>query len=481
MRLRSLSALLALSLVALVPAATTPSEASCDTIAATYGDWFSQADAVFVGTALDVKDVPVALPEGEDPAAKFAEYTTRFRVDESYKGDLGDEVTVLGRNAWHDCLVEFEAGRRYVVFAFRRPWTPDPRHAASAALRSDLGSPTGPVDYRSDAVAYLRRRVVLGKAPTLVGAVHEIVPQSLGEPDRIVARGGVTVTLKSGDAVFSATSCADGSYAFDELPSGRYAVDVTLPEGVRAYGRSIYAPYVPLLPGSSDDEVTVADGEAPPRFFQVTSAASVAGRVTSASGAPTRDAYLHLVLPSKLATLDANRVDGNLRGWIEDDGRFAFETVPPGEYLIAVNPGSEDAFGSRGPTFYYPGVLDPAKAERVRVAAGERLDLGTIQAPPPPEFRAVDVVVTDSSGRPLVADVSPAPARPDGYPGLSVTTDAKGRARLYVRPGLRLRLQATYFPEDGGPETASADVDAGRPVPTVRLVVTPAEPATPGP
>lgn len=466
-------------LVALVTlAAPSPSPASCPRVVQPLGVWFEQADAVFVGRVLEVVDVPVSPPPGESPDVAHVEITTRFHVDELFKGDIGEDVTVLASKTWRDCIVEFDEGEQYVVFAFRRGR--DGRTKADGELRSDDSSPTARVSARADAVAYLRYRAANGREPSLVGTVYDRTPASLdglyGQTHLgwygVTTRSGVPVSLAAGDRKLETVSDANGAFVFGDVPAGTYSIRIELPAGHRLLEQ--HSDLLRHPAAEAPDRVTVKAGETSVRYFTVTGAASVVGRALAPSGEPIERRYVHLVLASAIDSFQPNRLDDNLRAFIEGRGAFEFDVVPPGEYLLLVNPGYTAFFDTSGPTFYHPGVTDPAKATRLRISEGKRFDLGDVKAPADTAYRPVDVAVVDVADRGRQTGLHCTPVEPAGE-RLFFLTDEAGHARLYLPPGVRFRIEV-----EPGSEVrlvgAPVETGAERTLSPVKLLVEDAPP-----
>lgn len=470
------------ALVATLPlSAPGPASASCPMIMQTLGAWFEQADAVFVGRVLEVSDVPVSPPPGESPDTRFAEYSTRFHVDELFKGALGEQVTVLAENTWHDCIVEFDVGEQYIVFAFRRSSrlasaSDDPK-VSGDALRSVLSSPTARVAARADVLAYLRLHAETGRAPRLVGVVYDRTPPSLEATYYrtqigwygVTTRSGITVNLVGGGENLTTTSDANGAFVFADVPEGDYSIRLALPEGCRLLEQYEGAPYAPVRDRSAPDRIEIKEGETVARYFTVSSSTEVSGRAVSPSGKPLSWCYAHMVLASELSTFKPELGTGNERAFVDEAGKFDFDVVPPGEYVLVFNTGREDIFDERGPTYFHPGVTDPSKATRFHISDGKRIDLGDVKAPAVAGVRKFDVSVVNETGEGQHADLRCLVGTANTE--TSFATDDNGRLRLYLRPGLRCRIEVVS-PVDGQRTLASAEIGEVGPIAPVKMVVT---------
>jgi hypothetical protein len=138
------------------------------------------------------------------------------------------------------------------------------------------------------------------------------------------------------------------------------------------------------------------------RDIEVFASGSIQGQILDVSNKVLRQALVHIVpfdqeLPSKARQSYA--VGQGKQGF------FKFVHLPPGEYLILVNPEDrQDPAFPYGRTFY-PGVHDRALAGIVRIRAGEQIQNADIRLERRFEPRRVIVRVTWADGRLIRASV----------------------------------------------------------------------------
>ena len=194
---------------------------------------------------------------------------------------------------------------------------------------------------------------------TLTGAVVDSVT---GEPIRkalVQIYTGQKRTAFSGD---------DGSFQLEGIPAGSYSVTAQKP--------GYFSQQELLLGGAPPVEVGPKSSSA---IVKLTPESILSGKVTSTDGAPLEHVSLHL----NYIEIREGRRRSDFKGIAitDDDGRYRFADLRPGNYYLSASPYTPvpDAMlepdespktGYAGT--YYPGVPDLASASPLQLAAGER-------------------------------------------------------------------------------------------------------------
>lgn len=166
------------------------------------------ADAIFLGTAVEVDDRLSLRNEVEPPLG----FRARLRVEEVFLGleaPIGSELVVDG-NEGSDCNYVFEKSTRYVVYALRR----------KGRLRTHLCTGTKPLEWAEGDLKFLRG---LAAAP-LVGSVYG----EIRVWEKVDMVSGLRIILHGQDIEREATTNENGRYEFGELPPGDYTLEVVL-------------------------------------------------------------------------------------------------------------------------------------------------------------------------------------------------------------------------------------------------------------
>jgi protocatechuate 3,4-dioxygenase beta subunit len=225
-----------------------------------------------------------------------------------------------------------------------------------------------------------------------------VVAADTGRPLR---RASIRVNAAElGGSGRAATTDPDGYYEIDELPAGRYTINVTrggylpMQHGMRRFGET----GAPLQ---------IGEGEAHERVdFVLARASSISGRVTDESGQPLAGAVLRAM---QLQYFQGQRRPvpvGGLGTPSDETGQFRISGVPPGDvYVMATS--RETWVDDKDPAItygfspsYYPGAATIGEAQRIRVGVAQ--DVSSI------EFALVPARAATLSGVVLGLDGTPA-------------------------------------------------------------------------
>ena len=356
---------------------------------------YKHADVAFIGRATEVPP---------DRAAG----RVRFRLTHALKGVFGPEVSVLNEESGMGCGYAFTQGEEYVVFA-RRTANGEVEIAPCSSTIWMVRVPdfADPAFRRraAEAVAFATTLLKPATGGRIFGEVSVRVPFS--GPDNETTRrvDGVTVILRGPDQERRATS-RDGRYEFTGLPQGLYTVSVTMPDGLPV-ARSARPPGHLVGQASSpwfefEREFTRSINISDPRGcgyapFEAEFAGEIAGTVVRHDGEPTKGVRVH-VFP---AAIDPQRQEF-VGPSVETDanGAYRLSKLPPGHYVVAINPRDEASDAMPFPATFYrqPGGNDRSLIE---LGDGTHVELNALRLPPPMAKRQIAGTVAWIDGRPL--------------------------------------------------------------------------------
>ncbi len=173
---------------------------------------------------------------------------------------------------------------------------------------------------------------------------------------------GASVTASwAGSRVASATSDAAGRYRLPNLPPNRITLAASCPG------------YFLLAPASREAGLVIDLRSAPeysPADFEARRGGVITGRLTDAWGDPVDRAAVYVTRLSGPG--DRHREPAG-QTTTDDRGLYRLFGLAPGRYRLAVLPPEREDGEEPAAPIYYPGVLDPARARPLEVAAGEEI------------------------------------------------------------------------------------------------------------
>ena len=328
------------------------------------------ADVVFVGRVTEIE--PGSY---EPPNVRAA--MARFEVAEVLFGTLPRAVA-LRDGGGASCFYGFRTGHEYLVYAKYR----------DGGLEAGLCSRTGELADRRHEVEVLRERRRKTPVPRVAGRVVEgrqrVDGTSGGEALPLV---GITVTAQQGAAIRRTVTDADGRFVFTGLPAGDHKVTADLPGAYdQVYGQNatvrvgcygyvdVFAYRVPL-------RGTLWTGDGRPESMPVTIHAFA---IDESQRTPLKER-------STLTYLN--------RG-----GMWAFDRLPPGEYLMGVGMNSGKRWDPVRIPFWYPAAARPEDAQVIQIGETGVVNL-ELRHPSPPREVTFSGLMVDQSGNPAEGGV----------------------------------------------------------------------------
>ncbi|MGC4053828.1 MAG: hypothetical protein QM757_32235 [Paludibaculum sp.] len=308
-----------------------------------------------------------------------------FQVTESFGGVAPEarEIELLTGRGGGDCGIPFKPGDVYLVAAVV---------AEDGLLRTGICSPTRRIETAGAILRALRQQRDGKAPPALVGRILQQDRDYSGRLSRHIDKplANTTIRLKSSTGLFETTSDAEGIYAFQALPGGRYEFDPVLPPG------TTLASYL----GSEDSRQSfqLSGLGCWEQNMDVFASGSIEGRVLDSAKQPLPGASVYLIPADQPIATDWRDL---YREYQDKAGRFKFIHLSPGRYQVLVNPDDLEMPSFPYPRTFLPGVRDREAATIITVAAGEQVKGADIHLRQQFTPRHVAVRVKWADGQPV--------------------------------------------------------------------------------
>lgn len=344
------------------------------------GSQYWSSEVVFSGLVTGISTRSVESGEG-DRKGTSTESLARFTIEESFRGATDETIEIVS-GPRSGCVYEYRKGERYFVYAFR---------SSNGKLYASIFSRTRPLASAAEDMTYAHDMTGGEKGARIVGLVQRVSIQPAPVSGQFTPLADVRVTIEGGDGQrWETLTNEKGHFEVKGAPPGFYVVRASVAENTKVskFEEKIY--------------IEKADNH---RFagvrFIATSLASIGGRVLDHEGQPIRALTIHLLkAPQSGGAVDSTRPLNPVV--TDEEGRYEFDDVMPGSYLIAVNPANH--IGREQPAYtrsYFPGKSSATQASVLRVKEYQTLRNDDFLLPPPLKERNFAGTVLMLDGTPV--------------------------------------------------------------------------------
>jgi hypothetical protein len=307
---------------------------------------------VFSGTVRAIERI-----EGSPGDPAFHSVRVTFDVDLGYINAPSEIVEVTTGSGGGDCGYRFAIGKRYLIYAWKRP---------PSGLTTGICSRTRPIEEAHEDIKYLSSIPAKATGARVYGRLNEWRRDPAEETG--VDYGpleGVTVSVRGPTMQKDAVTDADGRFEVANLPIGKTTITVLAPFGfdARSLTREID---IPDLRACSAQNVILA------------LKATASGTVVDESGRPVAGVQVDAVA-AELAGFDPPPYQYPVK--TNERGIFEFDNLPPGTYVFGVNLTKAVRAPRSGPSVFLPGVSAARDATVIELKAGDERAVGVVRLP----------------------------------------------------------------------------------------------------
>jgi hypothetical protein len=413
----SRSVFLALLFVSLLAFAPHANACSCQDYHVPVCAAYWSADAVFVGYVKSIKE----------PEKKSDDYLARLHlvVEQPLRGITASEVDLL--TVWRtSCDIGFKVGERWLIYANR--------NEEMNTLVAGACSLTKPFEDADADLAYAQSVSQTRAGQSITGSIVENMWTPLNS---------MRVFLDGADVKSETGTDEHGRFEFRDLRPGKYSVRAFVPFSADFASATESSFEVKSTDEQSEFkyEVDLPDGRCHYRqldLFRVNlhATAEVSGQVIQKSGQPLTSGYLYLVN-------EQNHRETYL-GEVDTSGIFRIRQLPPGRYLLVMNPDDNPPDGTNAPYArrYYPGVSNIDAATPIVLAEGSKLEHLDLRLAAPLKERLLTGTVKWIDGRPAADAYVWIRLADTGRGVRMVRTDENGRFSVQVYGDFRYEIEA---------------------------------------
>jgi len=299
---------------------------------------YQRADLIFVG---------LSIPAGED-SLNFDEIGPKmlFKIEKLYKGDEDDEVEIY--SDWSSCGLYLPSGYRFLVYA---SITRDGKYHTGKCTRTEFIS-GATVD-----LLFLDGLPERFKQTSIVGHIYNYEDPTKDYWD-LPPFSNISVKIFNEKNAYESNTDENGVYKFLNIKPGKYN-----------FYFGVNKKYTTRF--SDDATIEIKQNEFQEVDQILVPNGIICGNLTDINGKPLHRVFVE-ILPLDTLVRTSSYIMNNF-SFIDSNGHFHFDRVPPGEYYIGINIRDQNPNTLRYIKAYYPSADSITEAKKIVVAFGDSI------------------------------------------------------------------------------------------------------------
>ena len=355
-------------------------------------------------------------------------YSMRFLVEISIKGKLSGEISIHTGTGGGDCGTPLAPGGSFIIFAYK-----DENGILSTGMCNGNRELTSTPEEEKEIKEY--QSLAGSGLVAIFGHAAFVQPHWKGDDveDESKPRpvGGLTIHATGKDVTQTTTTSADGSYAFEGLPDGKYTISPEISDKLDFDREHFEDRYQPNL----------SAGECRNVSFTLEPVTRIRGHVTLPAGFTQRSIEVEAI---PITLKNVNQFSGKW-DFTDPDGRFDLWPLPPGDYYVGVNINSSPKAQAPFHPTYFPGVINRLDAAIVHVGTNEvkEIELPIREIAKTRQVRFVAIGMDGKPMKKIYVQLEDLRHPGDAFSNTNVDLDQNGAGELRVFAGYAYHLHAS--------------------------------------
>jgi hypothetical protein len=414
---------------------------------------YKTTPVVFVGTVKSIAEDKVKIDRFGEQREIRTGLVAYLDITDPIKGVKHKEATVITGGGGGDCGFHFEVGESYLIFAsplksnsaenivsatvFGNP-NPSKKEMIGDVITTHICTLTNNLKDMDDELEMIRNFLAGKPEPRIYGSIREYIYEFDGSVSAkfLGFLPNIKVVAEGRKGKYESITNEKGEFRIKGLPVGQYNLKFLVPNtymNLWSWERFEY----PIEIKTKEESVEIN--------LATQTGGVISGRLLDSTGKPVADHVQLSLIPIEFA--DEPNLEKHSRSEYTKNGKYAFEGVKQGKYILGVSIAESPAKNTPYRKTYFPSGNDVSSSKIIEIETGQKITNADFKLPKKLTTFVVEGFVVSNDGKPVAgADVNiyDAETPSDSVFGFSsdVKTDLKGRFKITGFKGRKYLLRA---------------------------------------